>query len=185
MIRLLGDINLTDGYFDIGFGVGSMLAKGFNPFRSIERNKEDLLVGNFEGVTSDVSTKTGKESLHFRVSPSMLRHIHHADFYGLANNHAMQHGCEAYKQSVDALEGFGCKVFGSDDNRSVVFDHQGRKVSLTGFSQRIDAWSKNPAYWHNPEYTAIEEELKKLPNDAYKIVYVHWGNEFIYQAVRL
>lgn len=34
-------------------------------------------------------------------------------------------------------------------------------------------------YWHNPEYSDIQAEIAKLPYDAYKILFVHWGNEFI------
>lgn len=179
MLRLVGDINLTDGFFDVGFGVGSMLAQGFDPFLHIRRSDKELWVGNFEGVTADVSTKTGTESWQFRVLPKRLDHLQHLDLYGLANNHVMQHGDEAYEQTVNTLEAFGCKVFGIGVKRSVLFEHQGRTVSITGFSQRIDTWSQKPTYWHNPEYTAIEEEMKQLPQEAFKIVYVHWGNEFI------
>ena len=97
MIFLVGDINLTDGYFDVGFGLGSKLAHGFNPFQSIERSSEDLWVGNFEGVAASVTEKTGTAAQQFRVLPDHLEHLHHLDVYGLANNHAMQHGAEAYK----------------------------------------------------------------------------------------
>ena len=52
-------------------------------------------------------------------------------------------------------------------------------MSITGFSQRVDAFSEAPCYWHNPEYKEIEDEFTSLPQDAFKIVFVHWGNEFI------
>ena len=38
MLKLVGDIGLTDGYFDVGFGVGSKLKQGFDPFKFIQRN---------------------------------------------------------------------------------------------------------------------------------------------------
>lgn len=34
--------------------------------------------------------------------------------YGLANNHAMQHGKEAYQQTFDAICGYGSKCFGAN-----------------------------------------------------------------------
>lgn len=91
----------------------------------------------------------------------------------------MQHGANAYQRTFDYLTACGCLCFGSNAQKSQVFDHQGRRVSITGFSQRIDAFSKEPCYWHNPEYKEIEQEIQQLPEDAFKIVFVHWGNEFI------
>lgn len=179
MLKIVGDINLTDGYFDTGFGVGSKLAEGFDPFAHLERRQGDLWIGNFEGVASDVSNKTGTAAQQFRVGPGYLTHMRHFDIYGFANNHAMQHGGEAYAQTVATLEAQGAKCFGMKDKRSVIIEHQGRTICLTGFSQRIDSWKEEPVYWHNPEYSDLERESKCLPEDAFKIVYVHWGNEFI------
>lgn len=179
MLKITGDINLTDGYFDVGFGVGSKLKEGFDPFKHIIRIPNDCWIGNFEGVTSETSEKTGSAALQFRVDPQYLTHIKHFDVYGIANNHAMQHGATAYQRTFDFLTSQGCKCFGSNAQKTQVFEHQGRKVSITGFSQRVDAFSKKPCYWHNPEYKEIEEEVEKLPMDAFKIAYIHWGNEFI------
>lgn len=44
---------------------------------------------------------------------------------------------------------------------------------------RIDDFTDDPSYWYNPEYKEIEKELKSLPVDAFKVLYVHWGNEYI------
>ena len=179
MLKIVGDINLTDGYFDVGFGVGSKLKQGFDPFQHIQRNAEDCWIGNFEGVASESSEKKGNAALQFRVIPEYLSHLKHFDMYGIANNHAMQHGATAYQRTFDYLSSCGCLCFGSNSQKSQVFEHQGRKVSITGFSQRIDAFSQEPCYWHNPEYKEIEQEIQLLPEDAFKIVFVHWGNEFI------
>ena len=69
MIRFTGNVNLTDWDFNFGFGIGSRIANGFNPFSRIERNKSDICVGNFEGVASDVTDKKGMAAQVFRVSP--------------------------------------------------------------------------------------------------------------------
>lgn len=179
MLKITGDINLTDGYFDVSFGVGSKLKQGFNPFQHIQRNVEDCWIGNFEGVASETSEKTGNAAMQFRVDPQYLNHLKHFNLYGIANNHAMQHGANAYQRTFDYLTSCGCLCFGSNAQKSQVFEHQGRTVTITGFSQRIDAFSKEPCYWHNPEYKEIEQEIRQLPEDAFKIVFVHWGNEFI------
>lgn len=179
MLKIVGDINLTDGYFDVGFGVGSKLKQGFDPFQHIQRNAADCWIGNFEGVASENSEKSGNAALQFRVNPGYLSHLKHFDLYGIANNHAMQHGAAAYQRTLDYLSSCGCLCFGSNVQKTQVFEHQERKISITGFSQRIDAFSQEPCYWHNPEYKEIEQEIKQLPEDALKMVFVHWGNEFI------
>lgn len=179
MLKIVGDINLTDGYFDVGFGVGSKLKQGFDPFQHIQRYAEDCWIGNFEGVAAETSEKNGNAALQFRVNPEYLSHLKHFDLYGIANNHAMQHGATAYQRTFEYLTSCGCLCFGSNAQKTQVFEHQGRKVSITGFSQRIDAFSQEPCYWHNPEYKEIEQETKQLPEDTFKIVFVHWGNEFI------
>lgn len=179
MLRIVGDINLTDGYFDVGFGIGSKLKRGFDPFQHVQRNKEDCWIGNFEGVASETSERIGSAAMQFRVHPDSLAHIKHFDVYGVANNHAMQHGVKAYQRTFDFLTSQGCICFGSNSVRSQVFVHQDRIISITGFSQRIDAFSDNPCYWYNPEYKDIEREINRQPQDAYRIAFVHWGNEFI------
>lgn len=179
MLFFTGDINLTDWYFNAGYGIGTRISKGFDPFRNIERKPGDLWIGNFEGVASSVSDKIGFASEVFRVEPEVLEGLNHFDFYGLANNHAMQHGDEAYLQTYDAIQGFGSKCFGSKTKKTIITEHQGKKVSFTGMSLRIDEFSENPFYWHNPEYKDIEEGLGDIPDDVFKVLYVHWGNEYI------
>ena len=179
MIKIAGDINLTDWDFNFGFGVGSKLSQGFNPFSRLYRDESDIWIGNFEGVASDATERNGSSARIFRVPPSALRKLKHFDIYGFANNHAMQHGETAYKQTVTALEKFGSCVFGTNEQRTTIIEHQGRKISLTGASFRVDEFTLNPCYWHTPEYKEIQEELDSLPGDAYKVFFVHWGNEYI------
>lgn len=175
MLKFVGDICLTDGYFDVGYGVGSKLKYGFDPFQHIQRNNDDIWIGNFEGVAADTTNKTGLASHWFRVEPEYLNHIHHFDVYGLANNHAMQHGEAAYRETVETLSSFGSKVCMG----GAILDCHGKEISVTALSVRVDSFNDNPVYWHNPEYSEIKDEIGKLPSDAYKILFVHWGNEFI------
>lgn len=179
MLRIVGDISLTDGYFNSGFGIGSKLKSNFDPFRDVEMNPEDCWIGNFEGVASELTDQKERAALCFRVEPDYLRHIRPFDFYGIANNHVMQHGETAYDRTVTFLNSLGSKCFGSNSQRTQIFVHQGKCVSITGLCLRIDNFTDNPSYWYNPEYKEIENELVKLPQEAFKIIYIHWGNEFI------
>ena len=179
MIHFLGDINLTDWNFNVGFGIGTNIAKGLDPFRFLERKKEDIWIGNFEGVASSISSNKGINSQAFRVEPLVLSNLIHMDYYGLANNHAMEHGPEAYEETVLSLQSYGCHVFGTVENKSVIFEYKNQPVSISGLSFRIESSKYQPLYWHNPEYKEILNELNKLPKDAFKILFVHWGNEYI------
>ena len=179
MLVFTGDINLTDGYFNVGFGISTRIANGLDPYRKLNRNGNDLWIGNFEGVASDVTNNTGFAGEVFRVQPRVLQNLNHFDVYGLANNHAMQHGKEAYQQTFDAICDYGSKCFGANKQKSVVMTHQGKMVSFTGMCLRIEEFTDGPLYWYNPEYKEIEKELKSLPVDASKVLYIHWGNEYI------
>ena len=179
MLKFVGDVNLTDWDFNFGFGIGSRIDQGFNPFSKIERKDSDLWIGNFEGVASEVTEKDGMAAKVFRIKPDALKNLQHLDVYGFANNHAMQHGAEAYKETVKALGQYGSQVFGENDKRSIVVGHQGKKISITGCCFRIDEFTAKPSYWYNPEYSDIVEEIRKLPELAFKVLFVHWGNEYI------
>lgn len=179
MIHFTDDINLTDWMFNVGFGIGTRIGEEFDPLQYLERKDNDLWIGNFEGVASNVSANKGIYAKAFRVEPDALRKLHHLDIYGFANNHAMEHGPEAYRETVKALESYGSKVFGQKEARTIAFEHQGQKCTITGMCLRIEDSKYEPLYWYNPECQEIEEEIAKQPADAFKILYVHWGNEYI------
>ena len=179
MLRITGDINFTDGFFDTGFGVGSSIKSGADPFANIERKDSDFWFGNFECVCSSVSDKKGIYRRQFIISPDDMSHIRHFDLYGVANNHVMQHGCAAYENMLDYLERSGCLYVGSMNRKSVIIGHQGKKIGIIAFSLRPENFSETPLYWSMPEYTEIEYELGKLSGCDFRIAYVHWGNEFI------
>lgn len=179
MLVFTGDINLTDWMFNVGFGIGTNIGKGLDPFKYLERKRDDVWIGNFEGVASSITANKGIYGKAFRVEPDTLKGLHHMDFYGFANNHAMEHGPEAYRETVKAIHSYGSKVFGLRDRKTSVFDYQGRTISITGMCTRIETTKWEPLYWHNPEYKEIEEELAQLPEGAFKVLYIHWGNEYI------
>lgn len=179
MIYFTGDVSLTDGYFNIGFGVGSKIARGENPFKYISKEQGDIWIGNFEGVASTDSNQNGYAAKPFRIAPDDLNVDSLFDYWGFANNHAMQHGAKAYKQTIDTLESRGFQVFGSVAQKSIEFEYKGQQVCVTGLSLRVDEFCEEPCYWHCPELVDIENEIKDLPKDAFKVLFVHWGNEYI------
>lgn len=179
MIRIVGDCNFADGFFDIGCGVGSHIASGKDPFGCLNILPDDFWIGNFECVASTVSNNNDIHSQYFRIEPSILGRFRHLNLYGVANNHVMQHGPDAYKEMLSTIDSLGSAYVGSDKRRSITFTHQGKHVSVVAFNQRPENFSKQPLYWAMPEYYEIATELKSLKESDFKIVYVHWGNEFM------
>ena len=180
MLRLVGDCNFADGFFDMGFGTGTSIKNGADPFLHIkDKSRDDFWIGNFECVCSDVSGREGMDARQFIISTEACNHVKHLDFYGVANNHVMQHGAEAYFRMVKYIESTGSLYAGTKEKTTAVFEHQGKKVAVTVFNQRPENFTKPPLYWAMPEYEAVKDELGKYEDCDYRIVYVHWGIEFI------
>lgn len=181
MLHIVGDVNLTEGAFDVGIGIGSRLKQGLDPFKNLERKAEDRWIGNFEGVASNMSFNKGTAAQMFRTEPSLIKKLHHLDYYGVANNHVMEHGGEAYRETLNTIEASVSEYFGSIEKKSLIFEHQGKKVSLTAFSMRPDYFKDEPQYWLLPENCEIEQELKQVKEKGanFHIAFIHGGIEFI------
>lgn len=173
MLRILGDICFADGYFDKGYGVGTAIANGADPFVHLNRNGNDFWIGNLECVCSNTSAD------YFTVTPEILKSVKHLDLYGVANNHSMQIGDDGYIQTINYLTERDVNFAGSNDRRSTVFIHQGKKIGFVAFSMRPDNFSSEPKYWHLPELSDIQQEIGRLADCDYKITFIHWGYEFI------
>lgn len=161
MIRITGDISLTEGFFDLGAGVGTSIKSGKDPFSKIQKRKGDIWIGNFEGVTSDTSELEGYKAEMFRIAPKFLKNIFHFNYYCVANNHIMQHGSSAYRETLKNIKSFGSDYFGDIDKKSILFEYKSSKISITSFSLRKEEHFKPPLYWHSPEYVDIEKSIRK------------------------
>ncbi|HEX2865973.1 MAG TPA: CapA family protein [Ignavibacteriales bacterium] len=179
MLKVVGDVSLTDGFFDTGFGIGSSVRKAQNPFVHLRRNSSDLWLGNLECVIASHSNKKGFYRKQFIIAPQHLGHVRHLNIYGVANNHVMLHGSKAYQEMLDYIDLSGSLCVGANQRKSVFLEHQGRQIALSSFSQRKERFSKYPGYWYNPEYKEIEAEYRKIEDARFKILYVHWGNEYV------
>lgn len=179
MIRIVGDICFADGSFDIGFGIGSQLKRHYDPFEYLDFKKEDIWIGNLECVVSNVSDKINYKSIPLRIPYERVSSLHHLDIYSVANNHSMQHGVDAFYETLNNIKKLGSRHVGSLNCKSTNFIYKNKTFGLLAFSKRGEAFSDNPLYWLDPEYKDIELELRILEECAYKMVYIHWGNEFI------
>jgi hypothetical protein len=179
MIKIVGDVNFTDGFFDTGFGIGASIKNGADPFAHIERSPDDIWFGNMECVVSDASNKKGIYNKQFIVSPEDVDHFQHLDFYSVANNHVMQHGDQAFNRMLKSIESYGSAHVGSLVRKSIKFEHQNKKIGVVAFSQREEKYTDSPLYWYMPEFNEVKSELGEISDVDFKIAYVHWGNEFV------
>jgi hypothetical protein len=179
MIHIVGDINYADGFFDPGFGIGSQIANGLDPFDRLNFKEGDVWIGNLECVISANSNKNSIYKNQFRIDPISLKAIKHFDYYCIANNHVMQHGKSSYREMQKEIHTFGSKYFGSNSERSITFNHMDYSVGILGFSQHYDRFSRSPEYWYLPEYSEIAAEYEKISTCDVKIAYMHWGCEFM------
>jgi len=179
MLHFVGDINFTDGFFDTGFGIGSLIKKGFNPFEKFHFNAFDKYVGNFECVCSNDSNKEGVYRKQFIIEPDFLKCLTHFNIYSVANNHIMQHGEMAFVNTLKNIEAFGSLHVGSLISKSISFTHNHYSVGLLSFSYRPEKYSAEPKYWNSPDLAEIKHEFLNISSNDLKIAIIHWGNEFI------
>lgn len=180
-IVFTGDINFSDAYFDMGFGVGSAIQKGENPFKHIKRSPTDYWVGNCECVVSEDSCYSDLRKNLFRIAPSVMKSVDHLDCYAIANNHVMQHGEAAYQSMKEYFACEKISYVGAIDVPCITQSIHGKKVAILAFSQRIEQFTdESSPYYYTPEYSHILAKIKEVKQEVdFLIVYVHWGNEFI------
>lgn len=179
MIKFVGDVNFTDGFFDSGYGVGSTIKKGTNPFKNIDIDDNDYWVGNFECVCAKNSSKKGIQGKQFVIAPQFLATIRHLDLYSVSNNHVMQHGIESYREMLTNIENMGSTYVGDVNKKTHLFHHQGKRIGIISFSLRPENYTKPIQYWGCPEYNEIQTEINTILDCDYRVAYVHWGTEFI------
>lgn len=179
MIRIVGDISFTDGFFDVGHGVGTSIKSGKDPFAKMKRRDDDLWIGNFEGVSSNLSDFKGFKRKIFRIEPEYLSRLRHLDYYSVANNHIMQHGPKAYKDTLKNITSFNSGYFGDRMKKTIQFTYKHKAFSITGLSFRKEEHFVPALYWHNPEYQEIQDEYDRIQDCDFKIIYMHWGNEYM------
>lgn len=179
MLIFTGDINLTDNAFDVGYGVGSSIKKGLDPFVNLRKQETDCWIGNFEGVCSDTSEITSYLKDCFRIEEEYMSELSHIDYYGVANNHVMEHGTRAYENMISNLKSKGIGVFGSIQEKAIQIGHNGKNMGVLGFSMRDDNSPFKSMYWNFPEYEDIENEFQNIKACDYKVAYIHWGVEFV------
>jgi len=189
----VGDITLGDHPLTVGFGAFSRFKgeDGIFPFlKTLNVLREaDLLFGNLECAHSWVGLRPGDyKSVQMRGDPRHIQALVAAGFkvVNVANNHSMQHGTEAFLDSVHNLESANIRCCGIAANESatsarpVTVEMNGVKVGFLGYSLRPRQYFEHVPLYAEGEPEAMVQDVQTLRDRVDSVVVsVHWGDEFI------
>lgn len=185
-VNLVGDILLDST-------VGSNIAKygADYPFKQTAKllQDADITFGNLETSVSTRGTAQDKQ-FTFRSRPETLKGLVDAGFDGVtvANNHTLDFGVTALKDTLANLDKYKIGHTGAGDNEDEAFqpyvqEVRGKKVAIIGISRVLPdgSWyaGKNKpgiaqGYMTEPMMTYIK---KAVSESDYTIVFIHWNKE--------
>ena len=187
-----GDILLSDFYFNIGLGTGSLIAKNgagkiFQGVRFILQGG-DLLVGNLECPISESSIHHGLHKREFLASPNVANTLFKEGFrvLSISNNHISQHGFKTFNDTVEELENSGIVAVGAihsgeKEQRLVVKTVKGKRLGFLSYSLVEDHFEKSPSYYayYQKEVDILDQAGRAKKECDFLIIMMHWGDEFI------
>jgi len=177
----------------LGIGVLSKWKQTKNsPFHHIKQflHSYDVVIGNLECVLSNTTIRSGYRGLSLRAPPLLSKIIAKNGFHVLsvANNHSMDHGYDAFEETVTSLQSAGILVCGTkqDPVRLEVnnpIDSKKRTIAFFGASFRPNDTNLEPCYpliSDEVEFENLKSLIEKeSANSDLVVVQCHWGDEFI------
>lgn len=190
-VAAVGDIMLGDHPVCYGHGVRSsadeigvrgLLGEVAPIFR-----EHQVVIGNLECVLSEAGARSRHlPSQELRGRPGFARELTDAGItaLSLANNHILQHGIEAFDDTVRTLRACGLATVGlADQKRESIpqmVDAGGTPVTLLGFSMRPEQYAdRNDHYAQCSEESMLEQIERVASVGQTLIVSLHWGNEYL------
>lgn len=192
LLHAVGDIALGDHPLCVGRGAHSAFRTRPTdfPFAHVAPflNEADIAFGNLECTLSHHGLRPRNyRSAQMRGQPSYVAALKGAAFsvLNVANNHSMQHGPEAFLETVELVRGAGIGVCGLAESsvRIVVPEvvvPNGLRIAFLG-------WSLRPAQYrgHPPLYAEgyPDDMIRSVRNaraeNEIVVISLHWGDEFI------
>ena len=192
-IRLVavGDLMLGDHPVCFGHGIRSTIEdKGFN-FLVDEiaecLHDSEITFGNLETILSDVAhDPRSLASSELRGRPIDAKNLSDAgfNFLNIANNHCMQHGLEAFNDTVHLLSAENIDIIGLNiDGKSnvIIKTISDINIAFVGYSLRPEKFHKfDPPYALSNEDTIIQDITNISGSfDGPIVVSLHWGEEYL------
>lgn len=184
---MLGDSSICTGY---GFAsrysesrfVDAMSATGalFDP--------ADIVFGNLECCLSQHGSEPRQRtSIHLRGRPGYAHGLSAAgfDIVNFANNHASQHGEQAFAETVALLRESGvecCGVRGSGAwcSEPAIMEANGLRLGFLGYCLRPRQYSAAAPPYAEGDERAITSDVERLKKDVdHVLVSLHWGEEYV------
>lgn len=176
-------------------GVGNKMIK-YNdyafPFRKTAEflGSADLTIGNLEGPISDKGADM-KSKFSFRADPKVLEGINLAgfDILDINNNHIMDWGIEAFKDTLARLSDSGISYSGAgmnydEANSPIIKEVDGTKIAFLSYrdfpSEHVQASANWPGISTLDVDRIINEVRAIKENKTADIVVImfHWGEEY-------
>lgn len=188
----VGDVNLGDHPVCVGYGVHSRAQKkGYEYFfAGVDKvlSKADITFGNLESILSLKGYKRNSlKTMELRSDPAAVKGLLSAGFnvINVANNHALQHGADTFRESVDVLRRHNIKTVGlsrvgSGSCVPVIIEKNGLRIGFLGYAFEPDKYYKEKLLYAFGVKSQIQSDIKIIRNDVHiLIVSCHWGVEFI------
>jgi len=188
----VGDVSFGDHPLCVGFGCFSEFRKrppSF-PFEFVKPDLDDcdVLFGNLECTISQPGMATrDHDTIQMRGQPSFVDALTFGGFdvLNMANNHSLQHGEEAFKNTSELLDTNGIQAVGInlDDHRTgipTIIEKDGIRLGFLGYSLRPRQYFTQAPIYSEGSRDAILHDTHALRSKVdFVIVSLHWGDEFV------
>lgn len=186
----VGDVSLGDHPVCFGHGVRSMIDKHGLPFlfdkTSDALSHADIVFGNLETVLPKDIDSAELFDMEMKGKSEYASELAKVGFnvMSVANNHAMQHGDMAFKDTVSILKENNITPIGVNDaNGSSCFfyNKKSTKIAMIGYSFRPEKYSKTGALYAVGEEQSVLGQIKQLKKNGVQIIVsLHWGEEYLH-----
>lgn len=188
----VGDVSFGDHYACASIGVNAMLRRHpdidlFSDVRGFI-SSADLAFVNLETVLSDRGLDRRRlPSMHMRGRPQDVHRLVDAgfDIVNVANNHMLQHGADAFLETVDILKNNGLGVVGlAKPNGLNCIPYRtklgNKELIFLGYGFEKDLYFEGTTlYAQGVAENILDDVQTHKTKDNIVICSFHWGREFI------
>lgn len=189
-LTAVGDVSLGDHPVCFGHGVRSKIDHhGLDFLFSdvlADLGNSDIVFGNLETVLPNNKNSNDLFDMEMKGRSEYAAALSDVGFniMSIANNHAMQHGDDAFHETVSNLNKYNIFPVGIDENgksNCYQFARNGIKIAMIAYSLRPEKYSKSGALYAQPRNQNIIKQVESLYKDGYQIIVsLHWGEEYLH-----